>query len=114
MTQPSRLLSQEAYESTFSPPMLDVTEGADEIVDLWAYLDPVIEDLYHSCTAWDWRVMFIYESRDGAFQHINVPVPKDNTYLSVIVDKPGRKIIGHYILDLGALYPDHPRAAHDA
>jgi hypothetical protein len=84
--------------------MIDVTGSADEIVDLWAYLDPVIEDLYHNCSAWHWHVAHIYESRDGAFQHINVPVPQDDTYLSVVVDKPGRKIIGHYLLDLTPLF----------
>ena len=83
-----RELTKEEYEATFSPPMLDVTETAEENVPLWDYLDPVIEELYHTCSAWDWRVMFIYESRDGLIQHLNVPVPKDNTYLSVVVDKP--------------------------
>jgi hypothetical protein len=105
MSDCPRELTKEEYEATFSPPMLDVTESAEEIVPLWDYLDPVIEDQYHSCSAWDWRVMFIYESRDGLIQHLNVPVPKDNAYLSVVVDKPNRKIVGHYLLDLGALYP---------
>ena len=85
--------------------MKDVTEEADEIVDLWGYLDPVLEERYHSCAAWEWRVMFIYESQDGLIQHLNVPVPVDNTYLSVVVDKPNAKIVGHYLLDLGALHP---------
>ena len=105
MTHPRELTKQE-YEATFSPPMLDVTQTADEVVDLWEYADRVIEDKYHSCTAWDWRVMFIYEARDGSVQHINIPVPKDNTYLSVVVDKPNSRVIGHYILELGALYPN--------
>jgi hypothetical protein len=106
MIESPRQLTKEEYEATFSPPMLNVTETADEIVPLWDYLDPVIEELYHSCEAWDWRVMFIYESRDGSIQHLNVPVPLDNTYLSVVVDKPRKKIIGHYLLNLGAMYPD--------
>lgn len=101
-----RELTKDEYEATFSPPMLDVTETAEENIPLWDYLDPVIEELYHSCSAWDWRVMFIYESRDGRIQHLNVPVPKDNTYLSVVVDKPSARIIGHYLLDLGSMYPD--------
>ena len=101
-----RELSKEEYESTFTPPMLNVTETAEENVPLWDYLDPVIEEMYHSCPDWNWRVMFIYESRDGRFQHLNVPVPRDNTYLSVVVDKPSVEIIGHYLLDLAALHPN--------
>jgi len=103
MTEAPREITKAEYEAMFSPPMLDVTESAEDIVDLWAYAGSVIDEKYHSCTAWEWKVKFIYESRDGLYQHINIPVPKDDTYLDVIVDKPNRKIIGHYILDLGAL-----------
>lgn len=70
-----------------------------------AFADPVIEQLYHACTAWEWAVKHIYETHDGQFQHINIPVPLDNTYLVVIVDKPKREILGHYILNL------HPYSA---
>ena len=113
MTEYPRELTKEEYEATFSPPMLDVTKTAEELVPLWDYLDPVIEDRYHSCSAWEWRVMFIYEARDGLIQHLNVPVPVDNTYLSVVVDKPARQIIGHYLLDLGALYPGWSESAQN-
>ena len=106
MSDSPRELTKEEYEASFSPPMLDVTASADEIVPLWDYLDPVIEELYHSCSDWERRAMFIYESRDGLIQHVNVPVPKDKTYLSVVVDKPNARIIGHYLLDLGALHPE--------
>jgi hypothetical protein len=99
----ARELTKEEYEATFSPPMIDVSQIADEIVDLWAYADPIINDLYHNCSAWEWEVKYIYEARDGSYQHINIPVPRDNTYLSIIVSKLNKRIIGHYILDLGAL-----------
>lgn len=97
------LLTREEYEATFSPPMRNVTDSAEEIVDLWAYANPIIEEQYHNCTAWDWRVNHIYETGSGIYQHIGIPIPKDNMYLIVVVDKPNQQIIGHYILDLGAL-----------
>jgi hypothetical protein len=112
MKNPARELTKAEYEATFSSPMRNVTETAEEIVDVWAYADPIIEAEYHNCSAWNWRVMFIYESADGAHQHLNIPLPKHNTYLSVVVDKANRKILGHYILDLGALYPGW-RRGHD-
>ncbi len=99
-------LTEEEYESTLSPHMVNVTDSANEIVDLWGYADPVIEELYHNCSAWDWRVDHIYETKDGEYQHIGIPVPLDDTYMSVIIDKKEVKIVGHYILDLKARYPD--------
>lgn len=104
-----RELTKAEYDATFTPPMRDVVESADELVDLWGYADPIIEELYHNCTAWDWRVKHIYQSEAGSFQHINIPVPKDDTYLVVIVDIEKREILGHYFLDLRALYPDSRR-----
>ena len=86
--------------------MLDVTSSAEEIVDLWEYASEIVDTNYPDAGEWDWRVMFIYESRDGRFQHLNIPVPVSNTYLSVVVDKPSRKILGHYVLDLQAEHPD--------
>ena len=112
MTSVPRELTEEEYQATFSPPMLNVTDRAEELVDLWAYANPIIEKLYHSCTAWEWRVMFIYESRDGAFQHVDIPVPIDDTYLSIIIDKFERRIVGYRILDLRARCPDWVRQ-HD-
>ena len=38
------ILTTEEYEVTLKPPMLNVTSSADEIVDLWAYADPIIEE----------------------------------------------------------------------
>ena len=94
-------LSQKEYEATFSPPMVNVTERAEEVVDLWAYADPIIDSDYHSCAAWEWKVAHIYETADGKYQHIGIPVPIDNTYLTIIADKSNKVIIGHYLLALG-------------
>jgi len=99
-------LTQSEYESTFSQPMLDVTDSAEEIVDLWAYAADIVDNEYPDAEDWDWRVMFIYESRDGRFQHLNIPVPVNNTYLSIVVDKLTREILGHYLLDLEAVHPE--------
>jgi hypothetical protein len=100
-----RELTEDEYWETFSSPMANVTDSAEEIVDLWEYADPIIESEYLNCTAWDWRVNHIYETPDGVFQHIGIAVPKDDTYLVVIIDKPKREIIGHRIIDLAAMYP---------
>jgi len=104
-----RELSESEYLNTFSPPMVDVTESAEELVDLWAYADPIFEELYSDHPDWESYVQFIYESGNGLYQHINIPVPKDDTYLVVIVDKPNKAIVGHKILDLRARYSIAPR-----
>src|SRR5262245_61389509 len=103
MKVPARELTWEEYQATFDPPMLNVMETAEELVDLWSYANCVIEEKYHRCTAWEWRVSSIYEKPDWDYQHVYIPVPKDDTYLAIIVDKIRRRIVGHIVLDLRAL-----------
>lgn len=97
-------LNDTEFKATFCPPMKDVTSRAEEIVDLWSYADRVLEAAFRNSPDWDWQVKHIYESGDGAFQHVLVPVPGDNTYMVIVIDKALRKIKGHHQLDLGALY----------
>ena len=96
-----KLLTETEYKETFSPPMNDVSKSAEEIIDLWAYADVIIENEYSEYDTWEWKVAHIYETGDGHFQHIGIPVPKDDVYLIVIVNKIQRSIVGHYILKLG-------------
>ncbi len=97
-------LTKEQYDETFFPSMVNVSETAEGIVDLWSYADQVIESDYNDWQEWDWRVAHVYETSNESHQHIYVPIPKDNTYMVVIVDKPKKFIIGHYILDLHQQY----------
>jgi len=64
----------------------------------------VIANAHHDCTAWVWRVAHIYDAPDARYQHTCTPVPKDDPYLTVVVEVNARKILGHYILDRGAMY----------
>jgi hypothetical protein len=73
-------------------------------VDVWGYADPIISDEYGDSSAWDWRVEYIWESSDGEYQHIVIPVPRNNTYLTIVVHVPSERIFGHIVLDMGALY----------
>ena len=105
MTTP-RELTEAEFLRTFVSPMRDITHSAEEVVDLWLFLDPLLGALYPSAEAhgWEWRVWFIRESGDARFQHIGVAVPKDNTYIVVVVDIPDRRIVGYHLLDLGEKY----------
>lgn len=95
-----KLLTTEEYQATLFPKMINVSDCPEEIIDLWAYADVIIERDYHNCSAWDWKVGHVYESPDRKYQHIGIPVPEDNTYLIVIADKTKKVVHGHYILKL--------------
>ena len=107
MTHPLRELTQDQYQATFSPRMEDVTEAADEIVNVWAYADPVLQRDFPEANDWVWNVKHIYESQDHVYQHLYIPVPKSETYLIIVVSKQQREIVGHYFIDFVAFYGDN-------
>lgn len=104
MNTTNRELTYDQYLSTFIDPMTDIIASAEEIVDLWAYAEPILTSLYPDNEDWDWHVKHVYENGDSTFQHILIPVPQDNTYLLIVVDVTLEEIIGHHLLDLGKLY----------
>jgi len=68
------------------------------------YADRIIDSYYHNCAAWDWRVEYVYETGDKKYQHISIPVPKDNTYLILVLSLNTKKFIGYHILDMNEKY----------
>lgn len=101
---PPNELTEAEFHKTFVAPMKDVTPTASELVDLWAYADEIIETDFPDAGDWNWHVKHIKESAGAEFQHLLVPVPISNVYLVFVIDVAARSILGHYRLDLGALY----------
>ena len=99
-----RSLSEEEFQATFTPPMVDVTSNAEEVVDLWGYAEPALRETYPDACSCDWNVKHIYESSDSAFQHALIPTHISNVYLVVVIDKSRRRILGHHQLDIGEKY----------
>lgn len=97
-------LSDSEFKATFAAPMADVTATAEELVDLWAYADPALRTAFPDASSWEWRVKHIYQSGDGAFQHVLIPAPIDNAYFVVVISVVKREILGHHLLNLGAFY----------
>lgn len=96
-----RELTESEFLDTCSAPMRDVTASADEVVDLWAYADPVLAAAFPQAGAWEWRMTHIRESASGEFQHALIPVPISNVYYVIVIDKRSRRVRGHHRLALG-------------
>jgi hypothetical protein len=96
-----RELTQDEFLATCSAPMRDVTSTAEEVVDLWAYADPVLTAAFPEARGWEWRVKHVRESGSGEFQPALVPLPVSNVYYVIVIDKRARRIHGHYRLALG-------------
>ena len=97
-------LTEEEFQKTFVPPMLDCTDNAEEVVDLWNYAEPALKETWPEVCSCDFKVKHIYESNDGQWQHVFIPVHLSNVYFVVVIDKKAKHVIGHHVLNLGEKY----------
>jgi hypothetical protein len=100
----TRNLSDEEFDATFSAPMNDITQTAEEIVEVWPYLDSVFRKEYTEADTDSWDVEFVYINESETYQHILVNTQMENIYLVVVVDIGNREIVGHHLLNLSKKY----------
>jgi hypothetical protein len=100
----TRNLSDEEFDTTFSAPMKDITQTAEEIVEIWPYLDSVFRKEYSETETNSWEVEYVYINEPETHQHILVNTKMENIYLVVVVDIRSREIFGHHLLNLNEKY----------
>ena len=97
-------LSYEQYQATFMAPMVDVSQTAEPVLDIWPYVEAVPEYDLEGFTLLDGIVRYVYQSPPGQYLHVLVSTEDENVFLVVIIDLFSVKITGHYLLDLVTLY----------
>ena len=97
-------LHHEQYQATFTVPMLDVSQSAEPVLDIWPYVEAVPEADLEGFILSDGVVRYVYQSSSGQYLHVLVATDDGNTFLVIVIDLVSVKIIGHYLLDLVLLY----------
>ena len=98
-------LNKEQYLSTMGNKMNNVTKSAQALVDIWDYAEELLEKHLISEYGFSKRyIEAVYENEENTYQHILLFSNNENVYIVIIVDMVGRKILGHYILDLNEVY----------
>ena len=97
-------LSHEEYQATFAAPMLDVSQTAEPVLDIWSYVEAVPESDLEGFNLVDGIVRYVYQSSSGQYLHVSVSTDDENAFLVIVIDLHLVKIIGHYLLDLVTLY----------
>ncbi len=101
----TRLLTKQEYLATCPGKMTDVTKLGDAVVDIWPYVNEAKRGLDISDHAVKHELVeIIYRTDDGRFDHVLIPYGVDNVFLTVVVDRLGRGVHGHYLLDLNEEY----------
>jgi len=98
-------LSKPQYLKTMTAKMLDVTESAEALTDIWGYAEGLSRDGVLSEYAYNKRLVeAVYVNGDNTYHHVLLFAKEPNVYAVVIVDTIKKHIFGHYILDLNQEY----------
>lgn len=98
-------LTYDEYKRTMTGKMLDVTEMAEPIVDIWSYVQHLVTDnvvleyVYNNQL-----VEAVYRNDKSTFDHVLLPTDKPNAFVAIIVDLEQREVKGHFRLDLNKEY----------
>lgn len=95
-------MSAEAFNDTFQAPMQDVTRIAEQLLDIWPYVDAIpLGDLDGFELA---DVTYVYLNPSGNYQHVLVATEDKNVFLVIVIDVKQVKIRGYHLLNLVEIY----------
>lgn len=99
-------LTETAFKATFTARMRDITGSAHEVVDIWLYVDAIPANQCDGLELQSDEVRHVWRDAYDRYDHVLLPLARENTYLVVVVDLRMAQVHGHHILDLGALWGD--------
>lgn len=99
------LLTEKEFKLTFTDKMVDVTQTAEPVVDIWPYVQKLTADkIVDQYTFDNSLVEKVYRNQTSTFDQILLPTPDKNVFIIILVDLVNKKVKGHYRLDLNAEY----------
>jgi hypothetical protein len=98
-------LTKEQYLKTMLPGMVDVTEKAEAVIDIWPYVKELMDQKIVLPLVYEKELVEkVYRNQTRSFDHILLPTPDPNVFVVVIVDIDQKNISGHYLLNLNNEY----------
>jgi hypothetical protein len=95
-------MSAEAFNDTFQAPMQDVTRTAEQLLDIWPYVNAIPLTDFDGFELAD--VVYVYLDTSGGYQHVLVATEDKNVFLVIVIDVKRVKINGYHLLNLVELY----------
>jgi hypothetical protein len=93
--------------------MIDVTDSAEPIVDIWPYVYQLTEDdLIQRNVYQNHLIEKVYRNERETFDHVLLPTDNPNKFIVLIVDLIAASIKGHYRLNLEKEYRELTESIH--
>jgi hypothetical protein len=100
-----RQLTQDEYKNTMPTKMVDITDNAEAVVNIWEYVQQLKADKVVLDYVYDNQLVEkVYKNKENTFEHVLLPTDNPNAFIIIIVDLIELKIEGYFKLDLEKEY----------
>ena len=100
-----KALTEEQFKHTLWDRMIDVTDSAEPILDIWPYVRQLNEQNIVADSIFNGELVeHVYRTGTSTFDHVLLSGYRSNQYVVVVADLKNQVITGHYILDLNSEY----------
>ena len=98
-------LTPDQYGETRAGKMINLTETAEPVVDIWPYVEVLTrKEIVSDYVVANNLVQSVYSNQDNSFHHILLPTADSNIFIVIIVNVLKKQIEGHYPLNLNREY----------
>lgn len=101
-------LTEKDFKSTMDSEMIDITEIAEPIVDIWPYIEVLVKNnLITEYIYQNGLIDSVYQNEQNTFHHVLIPTDNDNVFIVLVIDIRKEIIKGHIKLNLNKEYGIH-------
>jgi hypothetical protein len=104
MSPQLRQLSESEFEATLAASMRNITESAQELVEIWPYAKAAMARDFPGVHTCNWDVEYVYEHPSGKWQHVLINTEMTNAFLVLVIEVAPKSIVGHHFLNLNRKY----------
>ncbi|MGB0133789.1 hypothetical protein [Dokdonella sp.] len=97
------LLTEDQFSQTFAAPMRLLPQEAEPPFNFWPYFEEISARDFEG-HEFSGDVTYVYEHPSGKFQHVLLNSEEKGIFLAIVLNVPARRVFGHRILNLNALY----------
>lgn len=98
-------LTEKEYKSTMTVKMVDITETAEPVVDIWPYVQKLNEQKVVLNYVYENELVeTVYSNSENSFHHVLLPTDNKNVFIVIVIDATAKEISGHFCLDLNKEY----------
>ena len=101
----TKQLTDIEFRNTFGNKMTDVTETAEPVIDIWDYVEELVNQNIVDKDVLDNNLVDkVYRNDTSTFDQILLPTDNQNFFIVLVVDITNETMFGHIKLDLNKEY----------